>query len=72
MALINMGAQASTITRDFCEQHRYDIYPTKQMVCLEGTGGFSIPYLGYIEATIMIPQIKDYDECAGLKVLLPF
>ena len=44
----------------------------KQMLHLEGMGGFSIPYLGYIEATIMIPLIKDYEECVPMTVLKSF
>ena len=72
MALINMGAQVSTITRDFCEQHGYDIYPMKQMWHLERMGGFSIPYLGYIEATVKIPPIKDYGECVPTLILKSF
>ena len=46
MALINTGAQVSTINRDFCEQHGYDIYPVKQMLHLEGMGGFPIATQG--------------------------
>ena len=58
MALIDTGAQVSTITWDFCEQHGYGIHTMKQMLHLEGTGGFWIPYLGHIEALIRIPQLK--------------
>ena len=53
-----MGAQVSTINRDYCEQHGYDIYPMKQMLCLEGMGGFSIPYLGYIRVKSHICQVQ--------------
>ena len=38
------------------------------MLCLEGTGGFTIPYLGYIEATVGIPPIKGHDECVPMLV----
>ena len=38
-AVIDTRAQVSTITQDFCEEHRYEIHPIKQMLCLEGTGG---------------------------------
>ena len=69
MALIDTGAQVSTVTRDFCEQHGYNIYPMKQMLHSEGTGEFSIPYLGYIEATVRIPPIKEYEECVPMLVL---
>ena len=39
------------------------------MLHLEGMGGLSIPYLGYIEATVRIPPIKDYEECVPILVL---
>ena len=39
------------------------------MLHLEGMGGFSIPYLGYTEATVKIPLIKNYDECIPMLVL---
>ena len=60
------GTQVSTVIQDFCEQHGYDIYPMKQMLHLEGTGGFYIPYLWHTEATLRTPPIRNYDECAGL------
>ena len=68
MALMNTGAQVSTITWDFCDKHSYGIHPMKQILCLEGTGGVSILYLGYIEATVTIPPIKDYDKCVQMLV----
>ena len=46
MALIDTGAQVTTINQEVCEQHRYNIHPMKQMLHLQGMGGFSIPYLG--------------------------
>ena len=44
----------------------------RQMLHLEGTGGFFIPYLGYIEATVRIPPIKDCEECVPMLVLKSF
>ena len=69
MALIDAGVQVSTITQEFCKQHGYDIHCIKQMLHLEGMGGFSIPYLGYIKATVRIPPIGNYDECVSVLVL---
>ena len=43
----------------------------KQMLHLEGMGQFSIPYLGYIEATFRIPQLKTEDY-APMLVLKSF
>ena len=68
-ALIDTRAQVSTITQDFCEEHRYKIHPVKQILCLGGTGQFTIPYLEYIEATVRIPSTKHYDECVPVLTL---
>ena len=54
-ALIDTRAQASTMTQDFCLCYGYDILSMTQMLRLEGTGEFRIPYLGYVEACIWIP-----------------
>ena len=69
MVLIGMGAQVTTITEEFCKQHGYDINPIKQMLHLEGKGGFCIQYLGYIETTARITPIKNYDECVPVLIL---
>ena len=69
MALNDTRAQVSTIIWDFCDKHRYDIHPMKQILNLEGTGGFSIPYLGYIEASVKIPPIKDYYDSVPMLIL---
>ena len=42
----------------------------KQMSCLEEMGEFSIPYLGYIEATARIPPIKDYEKYVPSSLLV--
>ena len=33
IAVIDTGAQISTITQDFCKKHGYEIHPVKQMLC---------------------------------------
>ena len=38
-ALMDTGAQVSTMTQDICEEHGYEINPVKQMLWLEGTRG---------------------------------
>ena len=39
---------------------------------LGGNGAFSIPYLGYMEATVRIPPIKNYGECVQMFILKSF
>ena len=42
----------------------------KQLLHLEGTGGFSVLYLEYIVATVKIHPIKDYEECVPMLILM--
>ena len=39
--------------------------PTKQLrtlIPMEGSGGITVPYLGYVEATLNIPEVKAFQE----------
>ena len=48
-------------------------YPSHETnVAFKRDGGFSIPYLGYIEAIVRIPLIKDYKEYVPMLVLKSF
>ena len=59
-ALIDSGAQVSSISSGFCEQMALMVHPIDQLVELEGTGGSAIPYLEYVEVNIQIPGIWGY------------
>ena len=39
------------------------------MLCLEGIGGFTILFLGYIEATVRVPLIKGYNDYIPMLIL---
>ena len=43
--LIELGAQVSSISAEFCEDLTLQIQPLGQLLELEGTGGAIIPYL---------------------------
>ena len=36
---------------------------------IEGSGGISIPYIGYVEVNLKIPEIPAYDEDALMMVM---
>ena len=61
-ALIDSGAQVSSISSGFCELLTLEVHPLGKLLKLEGTGGSAIPYLGYIEVNLQIPGIKGYNE----------
>ena len=51
-ALIDWGAQVSSISCGFCEHLALEVHPLGRLLELEGTGGSAIPNLGYIEVNL--------------------
>ena len=68
-ALIDLGAQVSSISTQFCEDLALPIEPLGQLLELEGTGGAAIPYLGFVEVNLQIPGIRNYSEDVLLLVI---
>ena len=62
MALIDSGAQVSSVSSQFCEELALEIQPLGQLLELEGTGGAAIPYLGFMEVNLQISGIQHYNE----------
>ena len=61
-ALVDSGAQVSTISARLCEELDPEIQPLGQLLELEGTGGAAIPYLGFVEVNLQIPGVRRYNE----------
>ena len=61
-ALVDLGAQVSTISALFCEELGLEIQPLGQLLELEGTGGAAIPYFRFVEVNLQILGIKRYNE----------
>ena len=68
-ALIYSGAQVSSISSWFCEDLAPQIQPLGQLLELEGTGGSTILYLGFVEVNFQIPGIENYNEDVLLLVI---
>ena len=68
-ALIDLGAQISSISSQFCGDLALQIQPLGQLLELEGTGSSAIPYLGFVEVNLQIPGIKNYNEDVLLQVI---
>ena len=67
--LIDLGAQVSSISSQFCRDVALQIQPLGQLLELEGTWGYAIPYLGFVEVNLQIPGIKIYSEDMLLLVI---
>ena len=61
-ALVDSGSQISTVTEKLAKLMGWKIKSLKNILDIEGTGGVTVRYKGYVEATLEIPQIKDLEE----------
>ena len=68
-ALIDSGAQVSSISSGFCDLLALVVQPLGRMLELGGTGGSVISYMGNMEVNLQIPGIKSYNEDILLLVI---
>ena len=50
------------MSKDYCYEHGYKIQTLEHLVPIEGSGGSSVPYLGYVEVRMYIPGINSFDR----------
>ena len=68
--LIDLGAQVSSISSRFCELLTLEVHPLHRLLELEGTGGSTIPYMGYVEVKSTDPRlINSYNKDILLLVI---
>ena len=60
-ALIDSGANLSAITKSFVEELQLEIKELQTILDIEPTGGGRVPYHGYVECKLKIPQIRKFD-----------
>ena len=58
-ALIDSGAQVSAMTQ---KQMKLKVHKLNKLLRIEGTGGGKVPYKGYLETLLEIPEIPDFKE----------
>ena len=58
--LVDSGAQISAISMEFVKRHDLPIFQLQQLLDFEGLGGVDIPYIGYTELTLNIPEIEGF------------
>ena len=58
--LVDSGAQISAISMQFVKRHNLPIFQLQQLLDFEGFGGVDIPYIGYTELTLNIPEIEGF------------
>ena len=66
---LDAGAQMSTITISQARKMKHKIKSLDKLLDIEGSGGISVPYIGYVEVNLKIPEIPAYDEDALMMVM---
>ena len=69
-ALLDTGSQVTHISETFCHANNFQILPLDKLVEIEGTGGNLIKYIGYIEATLILPLGSHLFETGALLLVL--
>ena len=61
-ALIDSGAQLPTISESLVQTLKLPIHQLNTLIEAEVSGGGVVPYIGYVEARLLIPSIKAVDK----------
>ena len=61
-ALIDTGACMSAITKGFAEALELELKSLDSILDIEGTGGGKVPYHGYVECRLNLPQVEKFDH----------
>ena len=61
-ALVDSGAMVSQITLSLAKLLHLKIYKLNQLIPMEGAGGINVPYIGYVEAHLHIPEVSAFSE----------
>ena len=70
-ALLDTGSQVTHVNHDYCVANGIAINPLAKLVNIEGTGGDSIEYLGYAEASLYLPMGSHTFNIKALLLVLP-
>ena len=68
-ALIDSGAQVSAMTQKLAKQIKLKVQKLKKLLQIEGTGGGKVPYQGYVETLLEIPEIPEFREYVLMLVI---
>ena len=67
--LLDSGAQMSTITISQAKKLGLQIQELEGLLDIERGGGIAIPYIGYVEVNLKIPEIQAYNEDVLMMVM---
>ena len=59
--LIDSGSQLSSISVAWVKKLNLNLRQLHSVLQIEGSGGFDVPYLGYVEACLTVPEVSAFD-----------
>ena len=61
-ALIDSGSQLSSISWTWVKKLNLEPKELQSILRIEGSGGLEVPYLGYVEVQLKIPEVKAFNH----------
>ena len=61
-ALLDSGSQLSAISWSWVKKLNLEPKQLQSILQIEGSGGLEVPYLGYVEVRLKIPETKPFDQ----------
>ena len=61
-ALLDSGSQLSAISWTWVKKLKLEPKQLQSILWIEGSGGLEVPYLGYVEVRLKIPEVKAFDQ----------
>ena len=60
--LLDSGSQLSAISWTWVKRLKLEPKQLQSILWIEGSGGLEVPYLGYVEAHLEIPEVKAFNQ----------
>ena len=68
-ALLDSGSQLSAISWTWVKKMKLEPKQIQSILQIEGSGGLEVPYLGYVEACLRIPEVWAFDHDVILLII---
>ena len=68
-ALLDSGSQLSAISWTWVKKLKLEPKQLQTILQIEGSGGLEVPYLGYVEAHLKIPEVRAFDQYVLLLII---
>ena len=61
-ALLDLGSQLSSISLTWVKKLNLEPKQLQSILQIEGLGGLEVPYLGYVEVQLELPEVKAFNH----------